>query len=196
MWDDLDLDRVAEFAGGFDRDREKVLHLDANRDVYDLPGEVAVEAGLEGNWLLKYFDPVGETGVERQQNMIETQVYLESGERGQDFVAPVLAGGTDYSWILVEKLHQIDFQPQQGRPGVSSFRQHSPHGYYEQVVPQEWTNLDPETEFGFDGNAVKVLDTGRFELNGEWSHGDPLDYDGVEVYGTGEEYFAIPRALD
>lgn len=193
------LGRIAEFGFNFDSGEHDNFGS-GNREVYEIPQDLVEEARLEGDWLIKFHNPDSETGVSQHQNKQETMAYLESMARGQDFVAPVICGSTDYSWIVMRKLHEVE---EMGDPDPA--RQRNPvmfNGYSQEsgspdVVPDNWFDDDHKTEYGFDGKQMKVLDAGMLEPRDGWSLKEPLEEPCTKTSDvSGDEYFYVSSELD
>lgn len=194
-----DLGAIADFGFNFNPEDYNDISGASNRQVYELPENVIEGAGLEGEWLIKKDDLIHKTNVEKHQNQMEVMVYLEANARSQDFTVPVLCGSADYEWIVTRKLQELApgqlGQRRQRHPNKP--RQFQTRPVTENIIPDEWRDLDDQTEYGFDQNSIKVLDSGMFELDGEWRVSEPFEQTYRWTHETSSrDYFCVKDSVD
>lgn len=189
----MDLDPIAEFAFDFDYASYEEFSVPSNREVYDIPGEIVDETGLDDDYVLLRADHADDYAP-RDQNKRETRVFLESLTRDQGFAVPVLCGRTDFEWVVNRKLNKQDLNPSRQTRPDQPVQEFSKGLNPDDIIPENWINLDAEkeAEIGYDKKRPKVLDTGLMEPIDGWTYDDIFDYPQVETNSfNGQEYFEI-----
>jgi hypothetical protein len=180
---------LAEFIHGFDpSEHERLDDGCSNREVYAVGSGYSDELGFEGEYVVKC---AGQKfrGNARTQNRKELRAYIESIERGQDFLPSIVGGSSDFEYIMTRRINPVPV-PDTGHPWRENPARQRHLDDCRDVIPEGWTDND-NLERGYDEGKLKVMDGGDLHRS-DWIVRDPLQHELVEDTSIeGHEYFSI-----
>lgn len=178
---------IEKFLDGFDGSEHQRLDDDRGswRQVYAVDENYQNELGFEDSLVVKY----SENLTAKSQNRTELTSYLETLERGQDFIPQVFAGTTDFEYLVTLKVNPLP-EPRTGHPWRENPELEQRAQQRREVLPEGWSDND-EIELGVLDGEHKLMDAGTL-IRSDWIVGDPLEHDSLNltVY-DGVQYFHV-----
>jgi len=180
----VDIDR---FLDGFDESEHSRLDDDRGswREVYAVNDSYLDELGFEDPLVVKYSD----SPTAKSQSKMELVSYLESLERGQDFIPQILAGSSDFEYLMAIRINPLP-EPQTGHPWRENPELKQRAQMRRNTLPEGWNDND-DIELGVYEGDVKLMDAGTL-IRSDWIIEDPLEHESVDLTEyNGRGYFTI-----
>ena len=178
---------IGRFLDGFNESEHSRLDDDRGswRQVYAVDEGYQDELGFEDPLVVKYSD----TPLAKSQNRTELTSYLESIERDQDFIPQVVAGSTDFEYLMALRVSPFP-EPQTGHPWRENPQLEQRAQMRRQALPEGWSDND-DIELGSYNGDVKLLDAGTL-VRSDWIVEDPIGHESVDITEyEGREYFTL-----
>lgn len=185
--DSLLLVNVEEFLDGFDESEHSRLDDGRSswRKVYAMNEFYQDELDFEDPLVVKYSD----SSNARSQNRTEMTSFLESIEREQEFIPRVVAGSSDFEYLVALRINPLP-EPQTGHPWRENPELEQRTKRRNNTLPEGWCDND-DIELGVYNGDVKLMDAGTL-IRSDWIVGDPLQHETVDLNEyNGREYFTL-----